>query len=559
VAILGGMPERGREPDRQALTPKPGTAETPGRRAPVKGFTSRISRAQRDKAAKGEARPVAVVDCGTSSVRATIAELKGDECRILEELNLPIDLTPAFTSEKLDRDAMEGVVEGFAAVAGAARTYGVTVLRAVGTSALRESANADVLVELVKTRTGVELEIIDSAEESRLYVGALRQLLGQHKLDLPGATLLVDIGGGGTSVSLIRGGKLVFSVDEHYGTVRMQRLFRDFADSTDFAVTVDRYALGAAKMMLSRLPEGRPDHLVVNGGDVRRLLDLLRPEAEGALEHLDVPALGAWYERMLPLTPRERANASNLTPFQAGLLLPAGALVRHLAQHLAHARVLVPQLTLRDGLLADLKPGSDGPHHLDAETLRAEAQQLARRYGADWAYAENTASLAVQIFDQTVELHGLGERQRVLLECSALVHDIGSYINVRNRHKHSMYLIQHSDIAGLTKIEKEMVAHIARYHRRSSPQSHHAAFQALPRRHRVVVGYLAAILRLAYGLDVERSQRIRKIRCEVAEGRLHLHVDRRQIALERWSVEGKSALFAEVFGLRVAVVAQEEK
>ena len=220
--------------------------------------------------------------------------------------------------------------------------------------------------------------------------------------------------------------------------------------------------------------------------------------------------------------------------------------------------MLVPQFTLRDGLLAELLPGAHGPHYLDASHLLAEARQLVERFGGNLAYAENTASLAVQIFDQTRQLHHLGERERMLLEFSALVHDLGSYINVRNRHKHTMYLIQSVDIAGLTRIEKEMVANIARYHRKSPPEPHHDDFTRLPRRERVVVSYLAALLRLGYGLDVERCQRIRKVRVSVDGGRLLLHVDRRQIALESWSVAGKAAMFNDVFGLIPVVVPRED-
>lgn len=511
------------------------------------------------KAAKGEPKRVAVVDCGTSEVRTYIAELQGARQRILEDLHHPIDLTAAFTSERLDREAMDTVVQAFEAVVAAAEAYGVSQLRAVGTSALREAVNADVLIERIRQKAGVDVETIDSAEESRLYFEALRVLLERTGRTLSGTVLLLDVGGGGTTMALIQGDKLLHSVDEHFGTLRVTELFHDLSDAGDWAVTIDRYSLGAAKMMLSRLPEARPDTLVVTGGDVRRLLALVRGGARGAFEELPAQAVEEWFRKVVPMTPLARAEACGADVQSAALLMPAGALLRHLCAFTGVKTMLVPQLTLRDGLLADLLPGAHGPHHFDTDQLIAEAQQLARRYGSDAAYAENTASLAVQIFEQTAELHGLSDRHRTLLHFSALVHDIGSYINVRNRHKHTMYIIQAADIPGLTRTEKEMVAHIARYHRRSAPQPHHSGFQALPRRSRVVVSYLAAILRLAYGLDVERSQRIRKVRCEVAEGRLLIHVDRRQVALERWSIGGKAQMFEDVFGLTVAVVPREEE
>ncbi len=510
------------------------------------------------------ARQVVVVDCGTSSVRAFIAQLPttaGDHL-ILEDLSFPVDLTGSFVNGKLSRQAMDGVADAFTAIVASARSYGITAIRAVGTSALREAINSDVLVERLRAKQGIDLEIIDNAEEARLYSEALRLVLKRAKRELPGRTLMIDLGGGSTCIGLITNGKLVHSVDEHYGSVRILEQFHSLRDSNEFALTIDRYALGAARMMLDRLPKGQINHLVITSGDVRKLCSLLTSTtsktAKGGIHPLVVKDVVAWYQRMQAMTPPERAHACACDARGAALLLPTASLLNHLSVETGASEVLVPYLTLRDGLIADLMPGSFGAHYLSAADLMAEGLQLVSRYGGNLGYAENTANLATQIFDQTVSLHGLGERERALLEFSALVHDIGSYINVRNRHKHSMYVIQSSDIAGLSAIEKEMVANIARYHRKSSPEAHHLEFQSLPRGKRVVVSHLAAILRLAYGLDVERTQRIKKVRCEVADGRLLIHVDRRQIALERWSLSGKAGMFAEVFGLDVAVVAREE-
>jgi exopolyphosphatase / guanosine-5'-triphosphate,3'-diphosphate pyrophosphatase len=513
----------------------------------------------KEKEAKTPPQPVAVIDCGTSSVRATIAELRSDGVRVLEDIHFPVDLSASFRSEKLDRAAMDAVVEAFTGIMDTAKAYGIGRSRAVATTALREAGNSDVLVERLNQRLGVELEVIDSAEEARLYFEALRALLKRAGRKLPGITALIDVGGGSTCLSIIRAGKLAHSVDEHFGTLRLSAQFSDLKDSTDYAITVDRFSHGAVRMMLGRLPEAKIENLVVNGPEMRRLLALLAPEAKGLIEPLPVASVEQFFHKMQALTPRARGELCGCEPHQASLLLPAASFLRHLGAQVGRDQVLVPQLTLRDGLLADFMPGAHGPHHLDQETLLAEAWQLVAKYGGNLEYAGNTASLSVQIFDQCRELHGLGERERTLLEFSALVHDIGSFINVRNRHKHTQYIINAADIPGLTRDEKEMVAHIARYHRRSQPQAHHMGFQSLSRRQRVVVSHLAAIVRLSYALDVERTQRIRKLRCEVADNRLLMHVDRRQIALERWSIAGKAGMFQEVFGLEVVVVPREEE
>ncbi len=524
--------------------------------------TGRLSRKRIQRPAggipSGAREAVAVIDCGTSSVRAFLAEVDGEHQRILEDLVFPVELTAGFTGGKLDREAMDAVVQAFAGIIAAAGAYRITRIRAVATSALREANNSDVLIERIRSRFGVDLDVIDGAETARLYFSALRALCSKADLTLHGNTLLIDIGAGSTCIGLIRSGKLVHSVDEHFGTVRLYDQFKELSDSIDFSVTIDRFATGAARMMLVRLPSQTVTNLVVTGGEVRKLVQLLHAETGELMESIDPKRLEAWWQEISPLTPLARAERCGLDLFAAARLLPAAALIRHLCKESGAKRVLVPQVTLRDGLLADLLPGADGAHHLDASHLIAEAKQLVARYGGNLEYAQNTASLATQLFDQTHELHGLGQRERTLLEFSSLVHDLGSYINVRNRHKHTMYIIQSADIAGLSRIEQDLVANIARYHRKSPPEPHHGEFTDLPRHDRVVVAYLAAILRIAYALDVERSQRVRRLRTKVDGRRLLLRVDRRQIALERWSVASKAGLFEEVFGLEVVVVPRED-
>ncbi len=502
-------------------------------------------------------RPVAVIDCGTSAVRALLVEIRPEGPRTLEDIVRPVDLGAGLTGGKLSHEAMAEVIDAVSGICEAMRTYGIEQVRAVATSGVRESANGDVLIERVRAATSIELEPIDGAEEARLYYAGLDALLKGQEGHAKGQSLLVEVGGGGTVLGLVSDGTLVRSSDEHYGTVRVFERFSTMRDSGDYAVSIDRDAQGAARMMLVRYPVDRIAAVYANGGDVRRLLAQIRPDAQGPVEPLPAAGIRRWFDAMCRLSHKARAERCGCDERGADLLLPAAGILLHVCQITGRDQVLVPRTSLRDGLLADLLPGALGPHHLDRDHILAEARALVERFGGDLAYAENTASMAVQLFDQTRSLHGLGPRERALLEFASLVHDIGAYINVRERHKHTLYILDHTDIAGLTTEEKRMVGQIARYHRRNSPQPHHEGFQILSRRGKVVVAQLASILRIAYSLDVERSQRIKKLRCDLVPGRLLIRVDRRQIALERNAIEDKKRMFEETFGLRVDVIPRE--
>ena len=191
--------------------------------------------------------------------------------------------------------------------------------------------------------------------------------------------------------------------------------------------------------------------------------------------------------------------------------------------------------------------------------LVAAAEQLVRRYGMNLDYARNTAQLALQIFDETSLIHHLKGRARVLLEFASLVHDIGAHINVRSRHKHTYYILKNADIGGISAEEVEIVAQTARYHRGKEPQNTHEEFRRLSRSSRTMVSYLAAMLRVAYALDVERTQRIKKLKCSIEGDQFRIRVDSPNVAVERWALARKAELFRNVFGLNVVVLPERDQ
>jgi exopolyphosphatase/guanosine-5'-triphosphate,3'-diphosphate pyrophosphatase len=128
------------------------------------------------------------------------------------------------------------------------------------------------------------------------------------------------------------------------------------------------------------------------------------------------------------------------------------------------------------------------------------ALAIAQKYRINIDHAEHVAELACRLFDELRPDHGLGSRHRLLLRVAALLHEIGIFVSPQAYHKHSYYLVLNSEIFGLNRDEIVMVAHIARYHRRSGPKLTHLEYMSLPREKRVIVNKLAAILRIADAL-----------------------------------------------------------
>lgn len=435
---------------------------------------------------------------------------------------------------------------------------GVDAYRATATSAVREAQNGSTLVERARREAGIELEIIEGVEEARLIqLAVVRRLaLGERR------ALLVDVGGGSTEVTVLDSGQATFSMSLPLGTVRMLETYLRDATVVDAARArlleegIDR-ALAEA---LPHLQKASFDLVVGTGGNVETLADLC-PVKGG---HLGFPkAIDATLARQLraklfSMPSSERQKAYGLRPDRADTIVPAVSIFLRVAELFYQGAIVAPGVGLKEGILIELvdKYFDVWDEEAEASRVLASCTRLGRRYQFDEPHAEAVDRLASQLFDDLWNVHGLRSRDRMLLRAAAILHDIGDYVRYDGHHKHSQYLIQHSDIMGLSPEERTVVANVARYHRKGMPDPAHPSFRELDKDARARVRSLAAILRVADALDREHLGKVTGVRGEVDETKrrlvLHLSGDEDR-ALEEWTVKQKGDLLRDEFGLEVAL------
>ncbi len=188
--------------------------------------------------------------------------------------------------------------------------------------------------------------------------------------------------------------------------------------------------------------------------------------------------------------------------------------------------------------------------------ILASANELARKYNSNQNHIEQVRKLSLQLFDEFKSEHGLDKKERILLEVAAILHDVGSFISDRSHHKHSQYIITSSEIFGLSKNDVNLIANIARYHRKSPPARSHPAYTALDLDSRMIVSKLAALLRIADALDQDYSNKVKKVRVLKDEDSDHcvLEVEAEgDLMMEMLSVQNKSDLFRDIYGKPVVV------
>jgi exopolyphosphatase/guanosine-5'-triphosphate,3'-diphosphate pyrophosphatase len=497
---------------------------------------------------------VAVLDMGASAIRLVIAEVADDGAmRIVEEASRAVllgrDTFAAGTIRPRTADAASAALDGFRQVIDG---YGVTQIRAVATSAVREARNRDAFLDRLRARTGISFDVINEAEESRLAFMAVRH----REAGQPGfegeCTLLAEVGGGSTSLTLLRHGQPTRSGVYALGAIRLRQQLELWKHPHPIQVVLlKRQIANVVEEIRLEFPLPDITHVIAMGGDVRFAASQMQDADGGTISREAFLAFCAGIEK---LDEDQLVDRFRLHPGEAETLAPALMVYGTLLAETSADCVVVSEASLRLGVLLESAVGDrDSAAEFEAQVL-ASAEAVGEKYRFDAAHGRHVARLAARLFDVLVAEHGLGRRERLLLQVSALLHDIGIYISLRSHHKHSQYILAASQIFGLSDEETAIIANVARYHRRGMPQRSHLPYVALDRQDRLVVDKLAALLRVANALDAEHLQKIQDIRLAVRAGAWLIEYDAAGDAtMEQMAATARADLLVEAFGRQVVI------
>jgi len=211
------------------------------------------------------------------------------------------------------------------------------------------------------------------------------------------------------------------------------------------------------------------------------------------------------------LSLEQRLTLPGLDPRRADLVVAGAVLLDAILRRLGAEDLTLCDLALREGLVIDyVRRNSKHIAQVDSipDVRRRSTLELAERCNYYAEHAQQVVRLALAIFDQTRVVHGLTDREREWLEYAALLHDIGTHISYARHHRHSYYLIKNGDLRGFHPDEIEVMALVARYHRRGTPKRSHEEYARLATPLRRTVRTLASILRVAESLDRSHTQTI---------------------------------------------------
>jgi exopolyphosphatase/guanosine-5'-triphosphate,3'-diphosphate pyrophosphatase len=497
---------------------------------------------------------LAAIDVGSNAMRLVIASVddKG-KLDLIDSAREPVRLgADVFANREISNQRLVETMDAFLRFRKLINAHKAKLVRAVGTSALREASNRDYFINQIAKAAEIVIDTISGDEEARLvHLAVASNVKMKHRV-----ALLVDIGGGSVEISLANQREIIATESFATGTVRLlQMLEQKKHGDRVFRQLVHEYINVGDTRLKKELGKHKIGLCIATGGNVETLGDLRIQLCKGKSNtSITIDELDFILKKLESRSYEDRIRKFKLRPDRADVIIPAAIALQNIASQAHVERILIPRVGVKDGLLIDmaskLHRAEEPVYHTQAIS---SAKLLGRKFDYEVQHSMTVARFAVQLFDSTKKWHKLGGKERTLLEVAGLLHDIGYYLGMTDHHKHSYYLIKASPIIGLDDSQREIVATVARYHSRASPKPSHKEYEELPSSEQSVVTKLAPLLRLAEALDREHANKVKRLR--IAAGKkLTLRLrGRGDFLLERWALARNSELFETVYQRKVVI------
>jgi exopolyphosphatase / guanosine-5'-triphosphate,3'-diphosphate pyrophosphatase len=505
---------------------------------------------------------IAAIDVGTNSVHMLVCRIRPDlSFEVVDREKDMIRLgAGSLDGRTLTPAAIQTAIETLKKFRRLAESHGVDEIIASATSAVREAENGGDFLAAARRQVGLRIRVISGTEEARLIHLAAAYATGVGRRP----SVVIDIGGGSCEITLGTSARVELGRSFKLGALRMtERYGRTDPLSAKDERRLARHVRRETKSYLRQIERRGFYRVIGTSGTILSIGALATGRREPVDEvrnvRVSAKAIHRLRKRLTNMTMDQRLKIPGLDPRRADLAPVGAVVIDTLLDELGAEELTLCDFALREGLVLEYIRRNQA-HIRSAERYpdvrRRSVIELAERCGYWPVHAQQVARLALQIFDATRGLHGLGAREREWLEFGALLHDIGIHISYEGHHKHSYYLVRNGGLRGFEPQEIPIIGLIARYHRQGTPKKDHEGFVDLPARRRDTVSILGAILRLAEGLDRSHAQVVDRVYVTVSRKRLRLRLRIKGDAeLELWAAHRHTGPLAKLFEREIVVEA----
>jgi exopolyphosphatase / guanosine-5'-triphosphate,3'-diphosphate pyrophosphatase len=507
----------------------------------------------------------AAVDIGSNSVRLKISRLVAHR---LAEIHEDREVTrlgeSVFSGGLLSPEAIALTVKVLRRFHRAAQKTGADMVRVVATSALRDARNSRAFLEWVRSTTGWRVEIISGLEEARLIHLGLTSTLRVNASPV----LMMDLGGGSCELTVSIKGHIRETVSLPLGAVRLTNdfLLHDPPRKSELAQLRGLISREADRVA-DRIAGPRPKVVIATSGTAEALAtachSMYRTKSQRAMTvtHVQVRNIAKMLAR---LTVEQRRKIPGIGVRRAEIIIAGAAVYSELLDRYGLGGFRFSPLGLRDGLLAQMAADYDHATRSGKQVEYERRDSLlasVKHYHVDLGHAERLRESALHLFIELRTVHRLPAEYREWIAAAAMLCEVGDYINRTGRHRHTYYIISHSEILGYTPQQRKIIAAIARYLGKSRPSPQDGAIKVLSASDRKHIGKASLLLRLAWGLNLGRSGALKTAKVKIRRGSVDLTLIPKRplnVDLELWAVEKETPYFREVFGIDLSAAVAAE-
>lgn len=505
---------------------------------------------------------IAAIDLGTNSFHVIIVDIYPDgSFRTIDKIKELVGLGEDVAEHRLSDAAMERGLDTMRRIKILCDRQGVEIILAYATSAIRESSNGGDFIQKVIDETGVKILAIPGEREAELIGYAV-----QHAIRLNEApVLMMDIGGG--SVEFIIGNKERFiALDSRkIGVSRTAaRFIKHDPVSSKEIKAIQKYYDEELTGIAETLKKYPVSTLIGSSGTMENIAAMvashISKDTSVTLNEFEYKPddFSPIYKKLIKMDHDDRLKVTGLDTKRVDYIVPGLILLDLIIKKFGIQNIKTSTEALREGMILsyvrrEMREIQMVGHYPDPR--RRSVFELLRK--CDWhqRHSKHVAQLALKIFDATQPYHKMTENDRELLEFAALMHDIGYYISHRKHHKHALYLILNADLRGFKQDEIQVMGHVARYHRRSTPKKRHSSYDELSDSLKTKIDRLSGIMRVADGLDRSHYQNVRDIQLKVFKDKMIITLfPKHDAELEIWGASRKKELFEETFKRKLEIV-----
>jgi exopolyphosphatase / guanosine-5'-triphosphate,3'-diphosphate pyrophosphatase len=495
----------------------------------------------------------AAIDIGSNSVRMQAAEIvPGEPMRILAaDREVTRIGSSVFRSGRISVEAMDLVCQVLARMVEAYRKLDVIGVRAVATSAVRDASNQAEFIARATEVLGSPVEIISGPEEARLiHLGV--QARWPHPKE---RILIVDVGGGSAEFIVAENGEMKEGISRPLGAVRLTEVFLKEDPPTPLELhRLQKFIDDKFEPARRRIQDLTFDRFICTSATAAAIVSAIQVVPRAKRDDADrqrakTSEVRRLFQELTSQPVSERKKIAGIGPRRAEIIVGGAAVFLRVLESLGLSSMYYSAAGVRDGIIADLAARGVGRERtrLSRPQVRM-VEGMCRKYNVDLKNAKHVAWIAAELFDSLAALHSLPPDTGKLLEAAALLHNTGHFISDTAHHKHSAYIVTNSDMPGYTDRERQLVALLCRYHRKSLPSTRHDAFRTLTAEEKRIVQMLTPILRIAVGLDAANEQKVSELEITRPNGVVNVAVrGADDLDLELWAADRAAESFRQVY------------